>query len=73
VREFVDIEGVKGMAAAIEDAPQLILLKKLPRGSRIPFSEVILDGLEGQFTDDFEFKGGGTHELVDYLAILNEV
>jgi hypothetical protein len=70
--EFIDIERVKGMTTAVEDAPQLILLGELPGSGGSPLAEVILDGLEGQLTDDLEFKGGGAHELVDNLAVLNE-
>ncbi len=70
--EFIDIERVKGMTAAIENAPQLIFFWELPGIDGSPLADVVFDGFEGQLTDDFELKGRGAHELVDNLAVLNE-
>ena len=56
VVEFVDVEGVKGMTAAVEDTPHLIFWKIFDGLAGLSFHYLFFDGFERIFNDDFDFE-----------------
>ena len=61
VVEFVNIEGVQSVAAAVEDAPHLIFWKIFDGLTGLSFHDLFLDGFERIFNDDFDFEQGWAH------------
>jgi hypothetical protein len=73
MRKLINVQGVEGMTATIENAPHFVLSEVFVGSDCRSFLDILLDSLEGQLRDDLEFEGGGAHDLVDYFAVLNKV
>ena len=72
VVQLVYVQGVEGMAAAVQDAPHLILLE-VPLGrTESPLQNLILYGLEGVLHDNLDFELAGAHAVLVDPGVLDQ-
>ena len=73
VVELAEVEGVEGIAAAVEDAPHLVLAEVADGLAGPPLEDVVLDGPEGVLHYNLDLELGGAHVVLAEPVVLYEL